>query len=67
MFEAKLVVGGHYPDTEYDEENVFIGPDREQILDHAQWATGHGHTVDVFEDGVRFCRVHVDGGRDYSV
>lgn len=61
MFEVKKVVGGRYPDTEYD-PYVQQANSREDAIEMCHGITG---TKDIFENGERIARVHVDGGIDY--
>lgn len=67
MYLAKIVTGGEFPDTKYDEDATVTGHTEEKVLESISVSRemGERNTWDVFDpSGRRYLRVHVDGGRE---
>lgn len=67
-FEVKIITGGVYPATEYDEENV-LREERQSVVRSAIWVAQETRgAVDIIDptDHTRVARVHPDGGVDWA-
>ncbi len=62
IFTVKIVTGGTYPSTEYNEEKTRTAETLHAAVQAAFDLTG---TKDILQDGERIARVHTDGGIDY--